>query len=1745
MNLMEVDIATFITPHFFFLIERNKEHRCNFLKQLSTRINDRVNVSLENVSFSIDEIVAVHHEHGLVRASIQNITEENDKQLYYCWLLDYGILTKTYRVFKLPFELQKVTPQAKQASLNNIGYSKDNLEMGATGKIKCIPSVIPSTSVLEYCLSLFSGATKLCFDIEDHYDHILIGELIIYKDNQEFKLSEELMKKGLVINDEDIFERLKYKATIYMKNNLDMIYHTTEHFSICKYKNEEVNSVKIHYTELLDLDDEVDSDEPLGNGRRRRNIFRTKDSGVKNLSLTKNGEIQLAKSNVFESDKENSSCFSISNEHTSNSKRAVDDLKNVEQISNKNDKLPNKIGETNSKSNVEILRQKLADFKMKQKLLQSKLKESEGLTSPQSDFENKISDYEDKDTSLSPFLDVTSEKSPKSNVIFLPAGMSHTYKKASEKRSHKSTKKKPVENRKSHDLDVSSTSLNNDSDCPTVEVSTNISNQEKSIVSDTPAKNYDSSMSSEKINTESFSKLEYYKLVNGCNCVDCRKVYEDDDWDSPLNFDHSIEERKIEKKSVEDVIKPPKLFKTDDDVKLSDGKQILSIEYNNMTAVQKQTAAKLLVHGDAIPNPIAQVSNLNIHPDIYGNISRLNYKLAKKIQRYAFPAITRNQHVIMINDAKSGKTMAYLPILISFIREKNERYGQLMNVSGAPFVVILCSTSKRCEKIYDLIRMILENLKSRVNLVTYPGYGNMSNIEILVTMPAVLSSLISLRAINFKRLCHFVLEDGDTMLESHQNLIYKFFDLADKVLEHRNCPKSIQLIVCAEHWTLHIENILKKLNKAPLVCIGNYLEAALYAKMNFTMKFLETSFKEQELKKMLSDVYKFTKSIVICNPEDIQDIETFLMLKGIEYIAVKDEMAQEDMQYYEGLWNNCTPGKYSVLICSDNVYNTMLTVTSASLLVHYSLPNSWSQFSRRFSCFLENITTPLNTKEKLTNICSIVFVDENCESRMNKFAKFIKKSGLEKYLPEKIKSYFDMVIVQEEHTKIERKVELCQNLNIFGKCSSVNCSKRHILNKDVDVCDVLPKNGIIKFKILTLTNTTTASIKLLEHLDLKEKRVKVYDDMNDYINEVLQRKESYHRAVKIVRNNLYLYKEDGKYYRCKLIEKEESVLVFLLDRGIYCKTDVKELCEIPEELIEVPQQCFEVYLANLIPPYEDNTFSRLSRNNSQLFLETNCSNATMKAVIKLQLADHLWLEDVCEERELHDKSLPSLGFQFTRELINQGLALQSEDPLNLLYNLCKEADIELMEYNLPKPKTNIRKAEQAKPQWAFLSCDDITEVMFSSATSPAEFYVKQTKFYKQLLDLEEYILKEIRKPFYPVPDKVEVGNCYLVKDVETENYSRALLMTVDNDNAHVFCVDYGDDIIVPVSSLKFIRNEMITKLPFQSIQCSMYGVKSIDGTWRDEATDLLYDKGFEPGTDVFRSLFVKVYSRQNNEIVQKQNSYLVAIKDGFSERHLLLSQLLIDCGFALPNGKELEDFEIPETVSQDDDEDDGDDYINEMDYNSVGENRENVPPEEDFSKYEFVAFDVEQFLIEAGCNIGVLKQYQGMTTKNDLPVIKAAPEVDYLTPNVIWYQTASNIRLTINIPDVKDCRISLLQNRAFNFSTDLNGKKYMVKLMLFEKVEKTYEYTILGSQVRITLKKSKDAEWPRLLLKAERNRKVHYDISMLKDNDERRKMLDLGFGDSSESDSDSEGYNYHICSDLDSEYDYDIANDDY
>lgn len=114
------------------------------------------------------------------------------------------------------------------------------------------------------------------------------------------------------------------------------------------------------------------------------------------------------------------------------------------------------------------------------------------------------------------------------------------------------------------------------------------------------------------------------------------------------------------------------------------------------------------------------ISNVNFHPVVLKNLLHLDYKEAKRIQAYTWQSLLRNHNIFMVHSPRTGKTMAYLPVMCTFIMEKQERYQQLPK-SGGPIVVILCSNSRKCEDVSDLTKMLVGNRGPRVFLVTYPN----------------------------------------------------------------------------------------------------------------------------------------------------------------------------------------------------------------------------------------------------------------------------------------------------------------------------------------------------------------------------------------------------------------------------------------------------------------------------------------------------------------------------------------------------------------------------------------------------------------------------------------------------------------------------------------------------------------------------------------------------------------------------------------------------------------------------------------------------------------------------------------------------------------------------------------------------------------------------------------------------------------------------------------------------------------
>lgn len=162
---------------------------------------------------------------------------------------------------------------------------------------------------------------------------------------------------------------------------------------------------------------------------------------------------------------------------------------------------------------------------------------------------------------------------------------------------------------------------------------------------------------------------------------------------------------------------------------------------------------------------------------------------------------------------------------------------------------------------------------------------------------------------------------------------------------------------------------------------------------------------------------------------------------------------------------------------------------------------------------------------------------------------------------------------QEQNNRADKKLELCETIKVFGKCESLHCKNRHVLCKDLDVSDHLPQNGILKFKIVKMISAASCSIKLLEHLDVEGKSVHKFADLTDQIRKTLNQLPDCHHVTVPVISHFYLYKNNDQYSRCRLVEKNESALIYLLDKGIYCTSALNGLFKMPDELKNIPPQC--------------------------------------------------------------------------------------------------------------------------------------------------------------------------------------------------------------------------------------------------------------------------------------------------------------------------------------------------------------------------------------------------------------------------------------------------------------------------------------------------------------------------------------------------------------------------------------------
>lgn len=797
-----------------------------------------------------------------------------------------------------------------------------------------------------------------------------------------------------------------------------------------------------------------------------------------------------------------------------------------------------------------------------------------------------------------------------------------------------------------------------------------------------------------------------------------------------------------------------------------------------------------------------------------------------------------------------------------------------------------------------------------------------NKIDILVTTPIILCKLISTQVMNVKSLNILILEDLDILLTRFQKEMAAIEQLITAMLDKRTFGESVQLFMTSEHWTGHINKFLTRLTAVPFICIADPMETAFYGKAKAHVHLVDSVAKSFHLKELLKDNHHLYKTVVVCNNvSEIIELADIFKSHAISYTMATVEMEGQEIANVEIEWDSTVPGDHKILLCDDPSLMKYFSIRNATTLVHFSLPSdSWKMFTQRFRCMFDSYSSPLipNTNKAACHIH--IYIDNNCTKQMSRLINCFKEMGAT--IPDVFVGMAERAHMQHEKLKLSQAptTPLCANLKLTGRCATPTtpCQQRHMLDHRVDRSKQkyghLPKSGPVRFRLLAIVDAVTYYVRLMSAADWKRcvggngggrGRGKAADADWEIDREYGELVVEMQIALQMEGNRVrpqdgakvggcyILEDKDKSLRRCRIMKIIDTHKIthlpsvaeaFMVDDGNTVRIVTDKLFNMPKSIKKIPHLAVEVHVANIVPPGRDNAFSMKIRSDVQNLLQkhtTNTPTATSEStphyytgVVQLQLGNCIWLDDVRLMRYLRKTDVHLTTLILRNEMVGNFWGEWDEEPMKRLRQLCVERNLSVPEVSeTPVKNKKETLSEQVTPQWAFMDTEAWNLAHFSYGHRPDNIYINLEKFRKQLSDLHAEILTTIKRPFYPLVGEIKIGRYYLAPDSGQEDTDMCRVLVtniVEDKNAHdevlkyveCFFVDYGNTELRKPDELKHLRDDMILKLPFQAIECSLFGFKYPYSTEvNDKALSVVDDHVLESGTDFYKNWYVRAVNK--------------------------------------------------------------------------------------------------------------------------------------------------------------------------------------------------------------------------------------------------------------------------------------------
>jgi len=343
----------------------------------------------------------------------------------------------------------------------------------------------------------------------------------------------------------------------------------------------------------------------------------------------------------------------------------------------------------------------------------------------------------------------------------------------------------------------------------------------------------------------------------------------------------------------------------------------------------------ILVEGENCPPPIEHFQDMRLPSPLLKYLKEKKIKLPTPIQLQGLPVALSGRDMIGIAFTGSGKTLAFsLPLLLLAL----EAEMKLPFIQGeGPVGIIICPSRELARQTYEgLLAMALACAQSG----KYPQLGTLlciggismadqshvmsKGFHMVVATPGRLQDMLEKRKFSLDNCTYLCLDEADRMVdmgfeEDVRNIMSFFKRQRQTLLFSATMPKTIRDFA---------ENSLVK----PIVVNVGRAGAA-----NLDV-IQEVEYVKQEAKMvyLLECLQKTPPPVIIFsdNKNEVDDIQEYLLLKGVEAVAIHGSKTQEEREYAIKSFKS---GKKDVMVASG-VASKGLDFAEIQHVINFTMP---------------------------------------------------------------------------------------------------------------------------------------------------------------------------------------------------------------------------------------------------------------------------------------------------------------------------------------------------------------------------------------------------------------------------------------------------------------------------------------------------------------------------------------------------------------------------------------------------------------------------------------------------------------------------------------------------------------------------------------------------------------------------------------------------------------------------------------